>query len=196
MISFYFYCSILWNRPPAGLSGGECGKVRDRELGHSHLEVEYSRGRLEYPSMATLASGAIALVVGMLALGMCGATPRRRIGMRASLLVLGSFSTFAALAMLYRAGGFPALAIVGSGLTTLVGIGVVIWYFVAMIASVDEALTKREPLPPTDFAFLHQQASQPSPAQPKRPTMSQRMGLTMSRERIASMTWFFRKPPS
>jgi hypothetical protein len=79
--------------------------------------------------------------------------------------------------------------------TVLCGVGVVIWYFVGMIASVDEALTPRQPPRPTDFAFLQQPQENPASTKPKRRSLAQRMGLQTSAERIAKMTWMFRKPP-
>lgn len=145
--------------------------------------------------MANFVSGVIALVIGMVALGCAGAMSRRRSGLRLSFLVLGASSTIAALVLIYRAGGFPALAFVGSGLTVLIGGSVVMWYFVGLIASVDEALTPREPLPPTDFKFLHEQQSNPPSPQPRRRSLAERMGLTTAGQRIAKMGWMFRKPP-
>jgi hypothetical protein len=130
----------------------------------------------------------------MIALGSAGATPKRKSGLRLSFLVLGVFSTVAALVLIYRAGGFPALAFVGSGLTVLIGAGVVIWYFVGLIASVDEALMPREPPPPTDFTILNQPRENRDSAAPIRRSLAERMGLKTARDRIAKMGWMFRKP--
>ena len=149
---------------------------------------------MEYLNLASLVGGLIALVTGMVTLGWGGATPRRRRGKRVSLLTLGAISTVAAVVLLHRIGGFEVLAMIGSVLTVLIGAGVVIWYFVGLITSVDEALTPRES-PPTDFQFLHQQQNNPTGTRSKRRSMAERMGLMTAGERIAKMRWMFRKPP-
>ena len=145
--------------------------------------------------MVNFASGLVALLIGMIALGSAGAMPRRRSALRLSFLVLSSFSTIAALLLIFRAGGFPALALVGSGLTVLIGVSVLIWYFVGLIASVNVALTPRESPPPTDFAFLNQPGENAASKSPKRRSLAERMGLKTAGERIAKMGWMFRKPP-
>ena len=145
--------------------------------------------------MTNFMLGVIALLIGMIALGSAGATPRRRSALRFSFLVLGAFSTVAALMLIYRAGGFSALAFVGCGLTVLIGASIVICYFVGLIGSIDEALTPREPPPPTDFSFLNHPRENPASSIPKRRSLAERMGLATAGQRIAKMGWMFRKPP-
>jgi hypothetical protein len=153
--------------------------------------------------MAEYLLALIAMLVGMLALGTGGATTRRHYTMRWSLVLLGAFSTIVSLVQFYRIGGFPLLAFVGSGLIVLMGAAVVGWYFVSMVASLDDRRRSAEPPPAPDFSFLSEQEINDND---KAATPSVRLSLTRrilgstAADRIAGMRFltgwsFMRRGP-
>jgi hypothetical protein len=152
--------------------------------------------------MAQYVLAAIAMLIGMVALGAGGATARRRNATRWSLFALGAISTLASLVLLYRGGGFPMLAFVGSGLIVVTGAVVVGWYFVSMPMSLDDRTTSPESHALPDFSFLITQgndANAQSPS-PRRPSLATRILGTTAADRIARMRFltgwsFMRRGP-
>jgi hypothetical protein len=121
------------------------------------VEVEFRATVSEYLTMSALVLPSIALLIGLVALGAAGATPRRHRWLQITLFALGAISTAAALILFYRAGGFEALAFVGSAMIVVTGIGVLAWYFLSFVGTADDALSTGNAPPPTpDFSFLHQ----------------------------------------
>lgn len=145
--------------------------------------------------------GTICLIVGMVAIGTAGAMRKQhaRGGWRFGIAGVGMFSAIAAVVLIARSGGIAGIILVSSALTVLIGVGVLIWYLVLMVSSLDEALTPRQPPATPDFQFLQEEGPPVQATSGKRSSRI-KQGFKRAQERIAKMEFlngwsFMRRPP-
>jgi hypothetical protein len=144
--------------------------------------------------MAELVLATIAMLVGVSALAAGGTTARRWRMRRWSFFTLGGFSSVASFVLFYRVGGFEMLAFVGSGLTVLIGVGVVCCFLVSMVASLDKAPQRPSTKPAPDFSFLtnERKEADAAPSSTHRSSLARRILGSTSADRIAKMRFLTR----
>jgi len=142
--------------------------------------------------MTTLLLGLIALTIGLVALGLIGFHPRRQVGMRISLRVLGVSSTIAGIAFLIQVGGIllPVANLVGLVilLPSLFVLVHLIWSAIQFIDSLDKEPKARVLAPRPDLSILNEMedAQEPQPGR-RRSFHSRRTRRSAARERMAKI---------